>query len=141
MFIIEVSTDREDNIDAFLSQEVVPENCSCTTDENSGCPGHCPLCKDPVDYCQGHGLNEWIMATLAWLNQPGPLSLFVIDDTCHAIQYQDQTIGYAVLHEGITSCMQWTVAFRVNCTLYYVECFDFPSVHRYIRTVGEMIDG
>ena len=122
MFISQVTEYRQDCMDAFMQQDVVPENCSCIQDENSGCPGHCPLCLDPVDYCQGHNPMEWEQAALDWIRNPGPLSLLTIDETCSSIQYREQSIGYAILHEGITSCMQWTVVFQVDSDLYYCEC-------------------
>ena len=140
MFISEVAEYREDCIDAFMQQDVVPENCPCTQGENIDCPGHCPLCTDPVDYCQGHSPTEWQTAALAWISNPGPLSLFIIDDTCSSIHYHEQSIGYAVLHEGITSGMQWTVVFRVGSDLYYCECLNQREIRKYLQTIGEMID-
>lgn len=38
----------------LIIQDLAPDiHC-----RNAGCPGHCPICQDPVDYCTGHSQAE-----------------------------------------------------------------------------------
>ena len=39
-------------------------DCAACFEEDGGCPGHCPLCDDPIDYCAGHTQAEIRMAAM-----------------------------------------------------------------------------
>ena len=39
-----------------------PEDCitaiACFCDDEEACPGHCSLCGEPTDFCQGHSVKD-----------------------------------------------------------------------------------
>lgn len=44
--------------DALYDTETTRANCPACWEENGGCPGHCSICDDPIDYCQGHSPSD-----------------------------------------------------------------------------------
>ena len=58
MFLYQVLDDQANAVNEI--QIDVDVTCSC--DHYDACSGHCPICMNPIDYCQGHSWMEWVAA-------------------------------------------------------------------------------
>ena len=47
------------------AKETAREDCPACREEDGGCPGHCPVCDAPIDYCLGHSIPDLRLAAAA----------------------------------------------------------------------------
>ena len=143
MLISEVQSDQQDLLDDFDNAEAPPHYDECGGD----CPGHCPICSDFHDYCQGHSPFEWIRAAVDFrAKQNNPLSLLHIDADCQAIEFyrhgmpNSVIIGHMVRHRLRMDFgfLTWQVAFELDNKPHYLNTHSVHDAIRYVEAIGEL---
>ena len=139
MVLSEILDEQMDLVNDF-QLVIVKTGHDCDDD----CPGHCNICFDFSDYCQGHSPTEWLDAAVYWAKkQANPLSLLHIDWGCKVVEFYQAhmdnslPLGHATWNRPPYHMeYMWYVRFDLHFVVHAGRFHTLEEVEQFVENIG-----